>query len=264
MNRHMLAVALALSISACTVVAPDPGYESVLVDKPIIFGHGGVRPETGKPGRGYTWFSTSEITVPVTPQALTVTFNDFASKDNILLDFSSTIQYRITDPALLVSKYGLDKWFDNNVHNQYLSIVREAVKSYTMTEMMSSPTAAAVMDETITKHIRSVVKEEGLPVEIMSISLGKAVPNQNVLTQMNETAAQQQRLKTLVQATEAEKQRELEQIAKAKADNAFRNNMNMSVEQYVAIEQARISAGACVKAANCIIAPTGTSVIVGK
>ena len=40
-NTLMLLVVLALS--ACSTYAPDAGYEVVLVQKPWLFGHGGVR-----------------------------------------------------------------------------------------------------------------------------------------------------------------------------------------------------------------------------
>ncbi len=48
---------------------------------------------------------------------------------------------------------------------------------------------------------------------------------------MNLTAAQQQRVKTLVEATTAERQREQGQVAKTDADNAYRNRMGPIREQ---------------------------------
>lgn len=78
---------------------------------------------------------------------------------------------------------------------------------------------------------------------------------------MNLTAAQQQRVKTLVEATNAELQRAKEQKAMADADNPYRNAMNLSPEQYLARQIAEINAEACTKAAACYVVPSGTSVV---
>lgn len=139
MKTSMLAIGLAGLLCACTVVSPDPGQQAVLVDKPLFFGKGGIRlDDVRDPGRTYTWLTTSATYVDVTPQTVQVAFDDFSSSDNILLDFSTQIQYRITAPALLLSRFGQD-WFKNNVASQYASIVRDQVKRYDMTKMMSDP-----------------------------------------------------------------------------------------------------------------------------
>lgn len=91
---------------------------------------------------------------------------------------------------------------------------------------------------------------------------GKAKPNDNVLAQMNNTAAEQQRNLTLVAATIAEQQRKLEQEAKADADNAYRNKMGLSPELYLARQLAEIQAEACKAAVACYLVPQGTNVVV--
>lgn len=259
-----LVVSLLVGLTGCNVVSVDPGTESVLVDKPYVFGHGGVRPEPVKEGRIITWASTADINLVITPQTVHVTFDDFSSKDNILLDFDTALQYRITDSVKLIEKYGATNWFKNNVQSQYASIVREAVKGQTMSDMMSNPTTASTVDKEVTNAIRALVKERGLPVEILDVTLGRARPNEDVLKQMNETAAQQQRQKTLVAATVAEEQRAKEQEARAEADNAYRNKLGMTIEQYSAVTIATINADACKAAKACYIVPSGTSVLVGK
>lgn len=77
---------------------------------------------------------------------------------------------------------------------------------------------------------------------------GKAKPNDNVLAQMNNTAAEQQR--------------KLEQEAKADADNAYRNKMGLSPELYLARQLAEIQAEACKAAVACYLVPQGTNVVV--
>lgn len=241
-------------------VTVEPGRHAVIVDKPYFFGHEGVRREPLREGRLLLWKTSTSYVVPVTNQSVTIAFDDFSSKDNYLLDFQTTIQLRILDAVDMVENFG-EQWFDNNVRMQYASIVREAVKTRDMPEMMSNVAAAKAMDDTVTKDLQALVKEAKLPVLILGVSLGRAKPNETVLSQMNETAAQEQRQKTLVKAEAAELQRKKEQTAKAAADNAYRNEMGLNPEQFVQLEQIKRYAEACAAAQHCVVASGQTPVI---
>ena len=105
------------------------------------------------------------------------------------------------------------------------------------------------------------VAELKMPVRILEISLGKAKPNPKILEQMNETAAQQQRLLTLEQARLAEVKRKEEQTAKAEADNAYRNTIGLSAEEYVRLQLADKLVAACREAKECVLVPQGTNVV---
>ena len=249
-----------LTLTGCVFVSPDPGQEAVIIDQPYFIGHGGVRDKPVKPGRAVFWWSTNHVYVDMTPQTQHVTFNDYSSADNILLDFDTAIQYRVTDSVRLIRDFGQD-WFKNNIVSQYSSIVREAVKTKTMTDMMSNVTAAAALDQQVTEQIRALVKSRGLPIQVMDVTLGRAVPNENVLQQMNDTAAQQQRLRTLDAAKLAEDARKAEQESKAAADQAYQNKMGMSVEDTVKLQVAQLQVDACKVARECVILPPGSPVV---
>lgn len=240
----------------------EAGEEGVITDKPYFCCHEGVRDEPLKGGRILLFRTSTMMTVRMTPQAVDVNFDDLSSQDNILLDFASSIQYQFTDSVRLIRDFGAQNWFKANIERQYMSIVRDIVKKYTMTQMMSDPTTAAQVDAEITQQLQQLIVESKLPVRILSVSLGRAKPNPNVLAQMNETAAQQQRKKTLVEAEAAEIQRKREQIAKADADNAYRNSIGLSPEQFVELEKIRRYSDACVKAANCIVTSGQSNVLV--
>lgn len=233
----------------------EPGTELVINDKPYFFGHEGVRPEPIREGRKLLFITSSATQVVKTPLSEQIAFDDYSSRDNILLDFHTTIQYRVTDSVTLVRDFGAD-WLKNNVLLQYASIVREEVKKHTMTDMMSDPNTATTIDRVVTDQLKQLVRDSKLPIEVLNVSLGRAKPNSNVLEQMNQTAAQQQRKKTLVEATAAEEQREKEQIAKARADNAYRNAMNLSPEQFVQLETVKRYSEACAKS-TCVVDATG-------
>ncbi len=230
----------------------EPGHELVVVDKPYFFGHEGVRQEPLKEGRILLFKTSSVVPVRMTPSAVSVSFDDLSSSDNILLDFESTIQYQFTNSVGLVKNFGVDGWFNNNIRSQYMAIVRDAVKKKSMTQMMSDVATAKLVDDEVTAGLERLIKESKLPLRILGVSLGRAKPNASVLAQMNETAAQQQREKTLIASTRAENQREQEQIAKAKADNAYRNAMQLSPEMFVQLEAVKRYSEACAKS-TCII-----------
>lgn len=231
----------------------EPGYELVIVDKPYFFGHGGVRDEPLKEGRVLLFKTSSVVPVRMTPSAVSVSFDDLSSSDNILLDFESTIQYQFTNSVSLVKNFGAEGWFNNNIRSQYMAIVRDVVKKKSMTQMMSDVSTAKEVDDEVTAGLERLVKESKLPLRVLGVSLGRAKPNAAVLAQMNETAAQQQREKTLIASTRAENQREQEQIAKAKADNAYRNAMNLTPEMFVQLEAIKRYSDACAKSSHCIV-----------
>lgn len=241
----------------------EPGHELVIIDKPYFFGTSGVREDTLKSGR-ILLFRTSDVEpIRMTPLSYHVKFDDLSSQDNILLDFESTIQFQYTDARTLVSKFGAKDWFGNNLERQYMSIVREAVKQETMTHMMSDVATATRVDNEITKAVQELVIQSKLPLRILGVTLGRAKPNENVLLQMNETAAQQQRTKSLFAATIAEEQRAKEQAAKATADNAYRNALGMNSEQFIQLEAIKAYSIACQKSEHCIVTPgMGTNVLI--
>lgn len=232
-------------------VSVNPGEEAVLVDKPRFWGDEGVRKKPLKEGRMLVWDSTEARLIKMTPHAIKIPFDDLSSKDNILLDFESTITLRVTDSVRMVD-FGND-WFDHNLASPYRAIVRDVVKKETMSDVMSDSKTAATMDAAITSELKKLVIDRGLPVEVIDISLGRARPNKEVLEQMNLTAQEQQRRKTLTESDEAEKQRANVERSRATADNAYRNAMQLSPEQYVRLQEVRLYSDACKQSATCIV-----------
>lgn len=242
------------------LVTVDAGFEAVLIDKPIFIGDGGVQPETIKSGSKWIWRSTEVVMVDTRPFTIPKTIDDFASKDNYLLDFESAITAQVTDPALLVKRFG-DDWFKSSLERPYLTAVREQVRGQTMSDLMANQSIVKEVDDRLTDAAVNAVKNAGLPIRIIDINLGKAKPAPEVITEMNATAAQTQRKLTLVQSEQAEIQREAEQKAKAKADNAYRNEMNLNTSEFVQLELSKRLVEACKVANECVLVPQGTNVV---
>lgn len=261
MKKILLALTLALAMTGCTVVTPAADEVAVLVDRPLMFGEGGVRNDDVRQGgtRTYTWFSTTAHNMTIKPQAFEQKFNDFATSDNAPLDFVTTLRFRVTNaPDLLRLGEG---WFTNSIAPQYADIVRREVKKYPLVDVMSNGAVADSLDARVTEQVKALVAEQKLPIEVLTVNLGRAMPEANVLKEMNETVVQRQRKLTMDQAKLAEDARKEQQMAKAVADNAYRNGLGMSPEQFVTLELAKLQLAACAKAKECVIVPPGTNVV---
>lgn len=245
-------VVLIVLFFSTTSVSVDPGEEIVMIDRPIMFGHEGVRPETLKEGREYIWESTKTYRVPTIPITYHVNFDDLATSDNVMLDFESALQLQITDPIKIVTKFGPD-WFKNNVQSTYMNIVRDVVKTVTMSQIISDAAVSKRIDDEVAAALTAELKSKGVPVNVMSTLLGRGKPNQKVLDSINATAAEQQRKQTIIASTAAEKERELNEKQRAISDKAYNNQMGFSTEQFVELEKTRINADACSKSKSCVL-----------
>jgi hypothetical protein len=58
---------LSVMFPGCVLVPIDAGHEGVLVEKPFIFGHGGVDPVPAKTGRSAIALTTQMIDVDIRP-----------------------------------------------------------------------------------------------------------------------------------------------------------------------------------------------------
>lgn len=247
--------------SALDRVQTEAGTETVVTDTPLFFGgKGGVRPETLKPGAEWIWSTTKRDVVDPKPVMIPVSIDDFVSSDNILLDFDASVTVQVTDWPKMMRLYGTT-WWKNNLERPYQAMVREQVKQRSMKDMMSDITVAKEVDDNLTKNLSDKIAEIGLPVRVVEISLGKAKPNDKILAQMNETAAQQQRLITLGAAELAENKRKDEQTSKAEADNAYRNKIGLNPEEFVKLQLADKLIEACRVAKECVLVPQGTNVV---
>lgn len=79
-------------------------------------------------------------------------------------------------------------------------------------------------------------------MKLVQVTVGKANPPDAIKNQRIATAEQQQRALTEQQKKLAEDQREQAELSRAKADNAYRNAMTLSAEQFLRLETIKCSA----------------------
>jgi regulator of protease activity HflC (stomatin/prohibitin superfamily) len=258
-----LVVLLAATLAGCHRINTDPGTETVIVDMPWFFGHGGVRDQTQKPGASWYWWSTQGHPVVLTPIKYDEPLDHLSTADNNFINYASYLVLQWKDPAYLVKTFGYEKWYENNLKEQYRTIVRDVTKKYQMTQIMTDPPTLAAIESEIAVQFRKHIESTGLHVTLINVNMGKALPDAPVITEMNNTAAQQQRRKTEIQRKLAEDSRLQAEQSRAAADNAYRESMRLDAAQFVQLEGIKRYSEACKESKNCVIVQGGAPVLVG-
>lgn len=264
--KLLLAILTATVLSGCHMVSTEPGQETVIVDYPWFFGHGGIRSETQKQGASWYWMSTSSQPVSTTPVKYDEPLDHLATGDNNFINYASYIVLQWHEPVYNAEHFGVDpsKWYINNLKEQYRTIVRDVTKKYQMTQIMIDPPTLAKIEAEIAAQFRDHIKAIGLKVTLVNVNMGKALPDAPVINEMNNTAAQQQRRKTEVQRKLAEDSRMEAETSRAKADNAYQLAMRLDTAQFVQLESIKRYSDACKESKNCVIVQGNTPVLVGK
>jgi regulator of protease activity HflC (stomatin/prohibitin superfamily) len=244
LKQLIFATALLATAAGCMPVSPDAGQQAVLIEKPWLFGHGGVIEQPVLPGRAYAWFSTQVIYVNMFPQQFDGNFSDLMSSDGVPLDFHAIIRLQVIDPVALVRDFGQD-WYKNNVEQEFFNRVRSAVKKHGMNETAIQTTAIDEIDAEVTDAVGNYLKDNKLPVRLVKITVGKANPPDAVRNQRVETAQQEQRVLTEAKRNLAEQSRKAAEQSRAEADNAYRNAMNLSPAQFVEMERIKMQSAVC-------------------
>lgn len=278
MKRLFLSLTTALllvcALAGCHGIDTEPGYETVLVEKPWFFGHGGVVPETQKPGMKWVWMSTDAVQVPMTPIKYTEPLDHLPTADNNFINYQSFLLLEWTEPAEMVMKFGGPSdpkrayvsadWYENSLKEQYRTIVRDVTKQFQMTPIMTDQKTLGEIERQVTERVNALIKESGLHAKLINVNMGKALPNPAVITEMDNTAAQQQRIKTEQQRKRAEDSRKEAENSRAEADNAYRRSMQLDPNQFVQLESIKRYSDACREAkGGCYVVQGSAPVMIG-
>jgi len=260
--KHLLIATIAAlglwGLMGCSVAAPNAGHEAVWVEKPFLFGHGGIDQTPVTAGRAYGAITSDAIDVDMLPQRIDMEFDDMMTKSGVPVSFHVVAQFKVTDPVRLVSGFGADRddkgnwgFWDRNLDQPLRTAVRDSVKQRDMQEMAISQTAAdAVGQEVSTAAIR-IVQQQGLPIAFTAINVGRVNPPDAIKNQRIETAAQEQRAITEQQTKLAEDQRKAAEQSRASADNSYREAMQLSPDQFLQLERIKMQRDVCAHGSTC-------------
>lgn len=227
----------------------DAGQEAVLIDKPLLFGHGGVQSDPVLTGRVYVWPTTEVVIVNKRPQQFSEHFDDLMSRDGVPLDFDAALRLQVLNSVDLVQKYG-EKWYENNVEVEFRNRVRQAVRKHGMNETAISTVAIDAIDTEVTTAMEVYFKTADIPVKLIQVTVGKANPPDAIKDQRIQTAQQEQRKMTEDQRRVAEDARLEAEKSRAKADNAYRDALDLSPQQFVAMEGYKVQREVCSREAG--------------
>jgi len=242
-------------LSSCHAVAIDPGEEAVLTDRPYLIGHGGVRPEPVGTGLVWVWWTTNATLVDIKPVQYNEDFSDMMSKDNVPVHFNVYIKTKVKNTPMLVEKFG-PEWYAMNVKEPFRTVVRNLCKKYDMNQLVSSTEANMAMAEEAKKEIVVIINASGIPVEVLTVTVGRIIPTQEVMTAITATATQQQLQNTERQRALAQEIRKNAETKRAEADNAYRQAMGLSPDLFVKLEGIKAFTSAveeCSKSKSCTL-----------
>lgn len=239
-----LIIAFVVALAGCSSFSPDAGHEVVLTKKPWFWGHGGVVDEPVKTGLTLGAFSTWGTDVSMQPQKFETLMDDTMTSDGVPISFHTIMILQVTDSVQLIKKFG-PEWYKNNLEEQFKTMVRQAVRKRGMNETAISTTALDAIDGEIRDALVAFLKEKGLPMILVTMTVGKANPPDSVKHQRIETATQEQRIQTEKQRKLAEDQRLQAEQSRANADNAYRESMHLSPEQFIQLETIKMQQIVC-------------------
>ena len=235
----MLSLCLVAGLTSCINVAPGAGEEAVLIHKPYIFGHGGVDDKPVETGRQYEWFSTDYVIVSMLPQKFDEKLDDAASNDNTLLDFNTQIQLQVEDnkSPVLIKNYG-SNWYINVIQEVYRNTVRNYISKFGPFDLMSNREVLdsinfAVKDDMECYIDELSAKSGELPITVVNVVVGRAIPNEKQKAEMDNTAAATQAKRTEESRLEMLKAKEAAERQRAIADKAYQEEMGLNADQFI-------------------------------
>lgn len=242
--NFILILSLLFSFGSCQMPGVDAGEELVVIQKPWFFGSGGIKKEPVTSGRPLLAISTDFVKYNIKPVKHTENFEDVITYDNNPVNFEAYIQIRINSgkTPYLHEDFG-QKWYTNNIREHFRTKIRGYCSKYNMFTLSTDRTIVDSLETIIHTEMVDLIEDLGMPLEIMNVIIGKVTPPQAVLHETTKTAAERQAIKTQEARKDREDARKLADIAKAKADQAYKNSFSgMTINQYLYLRSLEIEA----------------------
>lgn len=233
------ALCACMMLASCTVVAPEAGEEGVKVHKPWVFGSGGVDMTPVETGLQYTWLSTDYVIVNMLPQAYDEDLDDATSNDNTLLDFNTQIQLQVKDnmSPVLIKNYGAN-WYSSVIKEVYRNTVRGYISKFGPFDLMSNREVLDSINLFVKNDIQNYIKvlssKQGeLPIDVVNVVVGRAIPNERQKAEMDATAAATQAKRTEESRRDMLVAREAAERQRAIADKAYQEELGLTTDQFI-------------------------------
>jgi hypothetical protein len=199
----LTAMFAAVTFTSCDLCSVDGGEEGVFIKKPWFFGDGGVVKEPLTEGSEWKAWSTDYVVYSVINTKYTENFNDVATNETTPVDMDAHIFLRITPgkTPILHENYGAN-WYENNIKEMFRKYIKDFVSRYDMITLVSSreiyDKIEPVIIEQMKTYIKSLSDTKELPIEIVNVVVDKAMPNDGVRDELNNTAIYMQQRNTQI------------------------------------------------------------------
>src|SRR5207237_10690839 len=115
--------------------------------------------------------------------------HDTMTSDAVPISFHDIVVLQVTDSVVLIKNFG-PNWYQNNLEEQFKTMVRQAVRKRGMNETAISTTALDAVDAEIRDALKAFIKEKGLQIQLVTMTVGRANPPDAIKIQWIETAIQ--------------------------------------------------------------------------
>ena len=190
-------------------------------------------------GLEYTWLSTDYVIVNMLPRAYDEDLDDATSNDNTLLDFNTQIQLQVKDnkSPVLIKNYGVD-WYNSVIKEVYRNTVRGYISKYGPFDLMSNREVLDSINLFVKNDIQNYIsllssKQGELPIDVVNVVVGRAIPNERQKAEMDATAAATQAKRTEESRREMLVAREAAERQRAIADKAYQEELGLTTDQFI-------------------------------
>ena len=235
----ILAVMLAaVSFTSCDLCTVDGGEEGVFIKKPWFFGDGGVDHQALTSGSEWKVISTDYVVYSIINTKYTENFDDTATNETTTVDMNAHLFLRITPgkSPILHENYGMN-WYDNNIKEIFRKYVKDFASRYDMITLVSQreiyDEIEPIIEQQMIDHINHLSETKELPIEVVDVIVDKAMPNDGVREELNNTAIYMQQRNTQVMKQEMEIARRETERLRALADKEYQVTMGFTPSQFI-------------------------------
>ena len=229
---------MSLSFTSCDLCTVDGGEEGVFIKKPWFFGDGGVDHQALTSGSEWKVWSTDYVVYSVINTKYTEVFDDTATNETTTVDMNAHLFLRITPgkSPILHENYG-PNWYDNNIKEIFRKYVKDFASRYDMITLVSQreiyDEIEPIIEQQMIDHINHLSETKELPIEVVDVIVDKAMPNEGVREELNNTAIYMQQRNTQVMKQEMEIARRETERLRALADKEYQITMGFTPQQFI-------------------------------
>jgi hypothetical protein len=168
----------------------------------------------------------------------TENFDDVATNETTPVDMDAHIFLRITPgkSPILHENYGVN-WYENNIRDMFRKYIKDFVSRYDMITLVSSREIYDEIEPVIMEQMRTYIatlsQTKELPIEVVNVVVDKAMPNEGVREELNNTAIYMQQRNTQVMKQEMEIARRETEHLRALADKEYQITMGFTPSQFI-------------------------------